>query len=280
MPNITEWASAGLDAIHVAGRTPGGLFAGYGQLTVADTGDDSGMRRLRGAQVAPVGILEPNRVPVTGDNGRITTFQFASDADNAFTIEMGITDKDFEAFAQGSAVKTIGEWDMGLLGSLGPTFADVMWLLTRDAQSQESDSLNSAGFENMLVLSSQAFPLGDDQFNYQEAGGSRYSAIANQANTSPWGADIGTDFTLADGMVITWFSQYRCMLHCFIGDGTTDDIVVDYTPVTAAKTKAFNATDNVALTVSSITAGTKTVTLSAAPGSGKLCVVIYECLSF
>ena len=63
------------------------------------------------------------------------------------------------------------------------------------------------------------------------------------------------------------------------GDGTADDIVVDYTPVSAAKCKAYTSA-GAALTVASISAGTKTITLSAAPASGTVVTVLYECTAF
>jgi len=278
--NITEWAAAGLAAIHVSKRGSGGYLAGFGGLTVANTDTASGMRRLRGAQVAPFAIPEPDKIPIDGDNSRITTFQFGSNADNAFVIEMGITDTTFEAAAQGSTVYTLGDWDMSARGPSNPNPVDMIFLLTRNAESQEVASQGDAGWENLLLPSTNVMPLGDDRFASREEGGSRYSVIADPALVTPWGATMLATFGLSDGISATWFSENPCVMHCWVSDGTEDDFEVDYTPVSVAKTKVFDYTASAALTVSGINAGTKNVALSAPPATGHVCVCIYECTGF
>jgi len=280
MPNIAKWAAAGLDAIHVAARSSAGFMAGYSNLVAANTNMGSGMRRVKGAVTAPIAIPEPTRVPVRGDNGRITTFQFQSDEDNAFTLENSVTDIELEMYAQGGNTYVLGEWDFGLRGSLSPTFKDLMFLLTRNAESQEAGSQGTAGFENMLVLDSSAMPLGDDQWAYQEEGSARLSCLANPSLLLPWGVLCSSAFTLTDGITIVWKSQYRTMLHVFIGDGTEDEIVVDYTPINVAKSKCFNADTAAAITVSTVTPGTKTIALAAPVPINKYGVLLYECAGF
>lgn len=278
--NVSEWAAAGLDAIHVAARSDSGFFAGFANLTASSTGTGSGMRRLRGAIRAPFSVAEPRRVNVRGDNGKIATFQFANDGDNTFVLEMGVTDLTFEGMAQGSAVLTLGNWDMGLRGSNQPVFENLIFLLTRNAESQETASLHDPGYENLIVFNVQALPLGDEAFADSAEGGSRYSCVANPVSKTPWGVALDTAFALKDGGAVTWNSQYRCMMHVFIGDGTATAIVVDYTPVSATATKCFNADTGAAITVSSITAGTKTITLAAAVPIGKFGVILYETVGF
>lgn len=71
------------------------------------------------------------------------------------------------------------------------------------------------------------------------------------------------------------------MFHVWIADNSAvETTALDYTPTTAAQTKAWNGTTGGALTVSSINTGTKKVTLSAAPASGVPVVIMYQTASF
>jgi hypothetical protein len=70
------------------------------------------------------------------------------------------------------------------------------------------------------------------------------------------------------------------MIGCFVGDGAITAIPLAYAPVDTANTKAYNFTDNTALTVSSVSVPGKTATVSAAPGSGKICFVFYGTSSY
>lgn len=282
MPNIAEWAAAGLDAIHLTARNSGGFMSGYAKLTASNTGTGSGMRRLKGAINAPFAIPEPNRKAIRGDNRRIATFQFENGNPNAFTLDMGVTDLNSEGFMQGSTLVTVGEWDFGIRGASNPTYQDMILLLTRDNSSQETGSLGTSGFENMLILNVNATPLGDDNFADSAEGGSRYACIADPADVTPWGVNLYSAFGLREATTIVWSSEYRCAMQAFVGDGAITAIPVDYTPASSstAKAKVYNTATGVAMTTSSVSVGGKTVTVSVAPTSGVLYVVIYEVASY
>lgn len=276
MANITEWTAAGFDSAHVAYRNSSGFFVGYANLTAANADTVSGMRKLRGAFAAPYAIPEPNRVGVLGDNTRLSTFEFASSDETAFIYESGVADLVFEGAAQGSAVKTEGEWDFGIRGASTFTRGNFIWLLTRDAQNQESGS-GSPGFENLLLMNTLVTPIGDDTFSHQAEGGSRYSVTINRASTNPRTGDtIALDFTLSDATSLHWFSQYRTMLDCWIADGVEDDFEASYVPISTAKSKAWNLTTNTALTVSTVNTTTRNVALSAAPADDSFICLTYE----
>lgn len=278
MPNVVEFASAGLAAIQVGPRNSSSLFNGMAQLVAANTGMASGMRRIKGAITAPVSVNEPNRISIHGDDGVVARFQFASADDNGFTLEMGVTDLTFESFAQGTTPYVLGTWTMGPRGIPLPTFKDLCLLLCRQSQNKVTGGAGN-GYENMLVLSTQVLPLGDDQFAWQGDGGDRYACIANLASVLPWSVTVATAVVGATQVTtMTWFSDNPCSMDALIGDGSIVAIPLTYAPVGTAVTQVYR-TDTVAIqTVSSINAGSKTATIAVAAASGKLYVTLYECL--
>lgn len=275
--NISQWASDNLIAVQV-GLLIGGRFAGYAGLTAADTGDNSGMRRLRGVIRAPVvGAAPPDRVPRIADGGVIATFTRANTNVRRFELEMAGPDLDFEALIQNATKYVLGEWDMILRDTdIAPTVKLVI-LLTRYADSQESSSLNEKGYENLILLNCSAVPLGDDGMAVEEFGGATYDVVLDKAATLSWGVSTSTAFTLTSGgRAVPVASEYPLTMEAFVGDGSITAVPLTLSPVTAAKTKAFDFDSATALTVSSVNVGGKTATLSVAPASGVEVVLIYE----
>jgi len=274
--NVAEWAAAGLSAIQIGERSPEGYFVGYAGLTTDDSGTNSGMHRLKAAITAPVGIPEPVRVNTRGDNDpKRHVFFFKGAGDNGFTLDMGSTDVAAEAFMQGSTVYTLGQWDMAVRGISLPAFTDMVMLLTRQAQSDE-DGNSGNGYENLLIFSTNGLPLGDDQFDFQGEGGARYTCSANAADILPWGVSLTTANSTSDGLTYSWFSEYPCTLESFVGDGSTVAIPLTYPPVSILKTQVFRADTAAASTVSSVSTGGMTATVSVAPTDEKYYIVVYE----
>lgn len=277
MPNIVSWAAAGLDAIHVGYRNADGVIVGFANLTASNTDTASSMRRLKGAQTAPLAIPGTDKVNIAGDNTRIASFQFASVEDVSFTMELGVTDLLFEAAAQGSTKYTLGDTEWGVRGTSDITPNNFFVLLTRNAKSQDSGTLGSAGFESLLIYNCQIQPTGDDAFTNRAEGKARYDVIADRVDVLPWiTAFSGSNFSVSNGIVSPITSDNRVMFDTWVADGTEDDFEVAYTPISAAKTHVFNATSGAALTVSTVTPSTKNIVLSAAPTTGTICVCFYE----
>lgn len=279
--NIKSWTAAGWDALHVAHLAPSGFMAGWANLTAADTNTGSGMRRLKGAQTMPALINDTNKVPIPGDNGRIRTFTFENADPTQGLLEMGVTDIEAEVEFEGGSVYTLGEWDFRGRGGGAVNLSPFLMLLTRDAYSVDSGE-GGNGFENLLVLSTNIKPLDDESRANQAAGKMRYSVVADYPSSGllPWGVSMQTAFSTTRRLTVPWFSEFRSMLHVFIGDNAETDIVVDYTPINATKTRAIDFATGNALTISSVTPATKTIVLNAAPTSGQIVEVIYECESF
>lgn len=271
--NIGQFAPNGLAIVQVGARGGAGLFTGFANLTTADTGDNSGMRRLRGSTSAASPVPAINRVRNRGDNGYVATFLYESEPPE-FNLEFEQYDLEAEVFFQGGALYTLGDWDMAARGQGIPNLQDSVVIITRDAESEDTGSTGN-GYDNAIILSSKYRPV-PGNFAYQAAGTMVYAGAADRVQTTPWGATVANILGLSDAMVIEMFTEYPLTMECFIGDNTTTAVPLTYAPVTAAKTKAFNAGSYAALTVSSVDVGAKTATLSAAPASGAHCVLLYE----
>lgn len=283
MANDVKWTAAGLDAIHAGYRGSGGNMAGFSNLTAASVGLLSGMRRLKAAKTAPVPIAAPVIKPILGDDGVYDSYLFASADPNQGVLELSQFDVAFENAVQGTTSATaVGDYTWaGRGGSIGNP-ANMMYLLTRQAHSFDSGS-GVAGFENELVLNAQTTPLYDESKAHQQEGNNRYQITFNEVSKTFRGTTMSAAavYSIERRQSEVWFSQYRSMIALFVGDGAlTETPALDYAPVSAATTKAFLFSTGAALTVSSVNTTTKTVTLSAAPASGALVVIVYQVLTF
>ena len=283
MANDVKWTAAGLDAIHAGYRGSGGNMAGFANLTAASVGLLSGMRRLKAAKTAPVPIATPVIKPILGDDAVYDNYLFSSADPNQGVLELSQFDTAFENAVQGTtSASAVGDYTFsGRGGSIGNP-ANMMYLLTRQAHSFDSGS-GSAGFENELVLNAQTVPLYDESKAHQQEGNNRYQITFNEVTKAFWGGLMSgaTVFSIATRQSVVWFSAYRSMLALFVGDNALTDLpALDYAPVSAATTKAWNFSTGAALTVSSVNTTTKVVTLSAAPASGVLVAVLYQTPTF
>lgn len=276
--NAVKWTRAGLDAIHVAYRnSTTGHFAGFSNLSTASTPDTgSGARRLFAAQTAPTTIPAKVAKTIQGDDVAFDSYLFGSAEVATGQLEFGQVDGAFKDAAEGTSSKAVGIYTMYGSGDSIANPGAFMFLLTRQAKEN-----GVGGFETEVVLSTRVDPIGDEDRAFQKEGKDRYTVTFNNSLYTPWGETCTSAFGVSTRKSILIPSQYRLMFHIWIADGTeVETTALDYTPTTAAQTKAYNATTGGALTVSSINTSTKTVTLNAAPASGVPVVIWYQTASF
>lgn len=266
---------AGLAAVYASRLNSQGLLSGYANVSVAGASSDA--RRLKAAQTVPNPIPQPTKKNIRGDNTRQRTYIFQNEQDATGSFEFGQSDLQFEADMVSQLIWTLGEWKLGLRGQSNPIFRNMSLIAHSDATN---DDTGLPGFMNVWYPNAILFPIGQDNQTYQGEGKFSYAATVNPFAEVPLGLDLTAEkFGATNGLSISWFSDYPCMLFAAIGEGgTTDDFVVAGTPVTAAKTKAFVTASGTTTeaTVSSVNAGTKTITLSAAPASGSVVTFLYE----
>lgn len=271
--NIDQFAPAGLRVVQIGARGGAGLFTGFANLTTDDTGDNSGMRRLRGSVSAASPVPGVNRQRNRGDDGYIATFLYEAEPPE-FNLEFEQYDLEAEVYFQGGNIYALGDWNIAARGQGIPNLQDTVTIFSRAAESEDIGATGN-GYANTIIGSSKYRPVPGNAA-HQAAGTISYSGAADRIQVAPWGESIESILGLSDAMALEVFSEYPLTMECFIGDNSTDDIPLTYAPVSAAKTKAFLATTGAALTVSAVDVGAKTATLSAAPASGAHVVVVYE----
>lgn len=271
---------AGLDGIYTGFVNSNGLFIGFAKVDAA--GESSGLRRIKAAQTLPSALSQPQRKFIPGDDTIYDQFIFGPNELPGGDLEVGATDLALDAAAQGSTVWTLGNWDMGIYGISLPTFGNLLILGHQQAHNKDAGGSGS-GFKNMLYPTAQLLPLGGDNPAHQAEGKNRYTATFSPFTKFPMGQLLdSTNFTVVDGIRVEWYSTYRCWLFAKQFAGGDANIVLDKTPIDAASTKVGLTTSGGSFslaTISSVTPGTKTVVLSAAPAADTIGVVLYEGLT-
>lgn len=273
MANITRWIPQGFYAMHV-GQRKGNYMAGFAGLLLTATGaPSSAMRLLVGGVSAASPLPQATRVRNRGRDGYIATRIFDAPP-NDFNIGFEDFDGDLAAMLNTLTIKTLGEWDFVPEG--GPTtFQNIACLVQRHAVSAEPDSEGLEGFENTLYLNcSGRIEPGNAEF--QAAGTFNLVAQASPVTTTLFGTTVVADHGQQSIYSERWFSEYPCSLVCTIGDGTETDVALPFTPISTAKTKAYDVTTGLALTVSSVNTGTDEATLSAAMINDHAILTIFE----
>lgn len=268
---------AGLDGVYTSFINSSGLMNGFSNISA--TAAASGMRKIKAAQTLPSALPAPNRKYIKGDDRPVDQFLFTADTLPGGNLEFGETDLTLDAAAQNSTNWTLGNWQQAIYGISSPSFANMMLLAHQQSHSQDLANPGQAGFMNLLWPSVQLLPLGEDNPNYQGEGKSIYGATFLPFLVHPTGSVLSTNFGVTDGIRIKWWSKYRTLFYCRIGDGTWTTMTLDNKPVDVASTQVFGTTTGGTLstkTVSSVVPSTRIVTLSAAPASGEVVVVMYE----
>lgn len=271
-----KWIAAGLDSIQVFQRSATGhITGGLTALTSANTNTYSEGYRAIGANNAPVSRPDVGRVNVPGDDIVLGQFQFAATELPSFTLTMSAMDMDFAEMLTG-----IAPYDLAG-GTTHPGVPDyvtrrnVTLLLSRQAQSQVTGSLGAQMWEHLWLLNC-SMVLTSNPFQYQTAATWDWNVTVSKSGVLPWGATTVETYNLPSMTEVIQTATYRMTAGAFVGNNSADTITTIQDPVSAAHAKAYVQTvDNefASATVSSV--GTNSVTLGAAPASGKFAVVVY-----
>lgn len=267
------------DAFFGISDTNGFLVGNTGTAPTAGVAAGSPMGRIDGVKVADVSIVEPETVPVTGDDGTLGQFVFEAAGLPSFTLEAGIHDFDLEALAQGTSVYTISEVDFGVLQPKTPVYPDMFLVLQRRAKSKVSGSDGVSEWEGYVLPKVQMIPLGSPNFTERAAASTRYRVNTNIADRHPLGLTLTeSTFGTEAAPVIDFTADNPIHFHRFTGDGVTTVFgPLAYTPVSQAKSMAaINGLLRLPTTHFTVNTSSKMVTFLAAPGSGAIVIVGYE----
>lgn len=275
--NITQWFAGGFERVQWGVIDSSGYFIGTG--TTLANGSDSGMGQLQSPNVANVPSSGARTIQPEGGDSIAGRIALPGITEIRFQLGLSVQDLAFKAAAEGTKVYTLEEYDFGMFDPDSPTFQTMCLLFTRKAASSEQANPGS-GFEHLLLPSCQVVPQGPGNFQTGENPALyNYEVVVNRATKFPWGQalTLNDQGTLKAGGTDFW-SENRVTLHAFKGDGTEDEIIVDYTPVSGTlNTKNFVHTDGVKETTDiTITPATKLFDFTAAPSAGETVVIFYE----
>ena len=249
-------------------------FAIGNTTTTISAGAIRGSYPFIGIQQMPTGIPEGDTVVVPGDDTVLGNFIFTSEAPREFLMNFGQFDLTLDAMLQGTLVETLGNWKIGLGDPGNPSYPSVSLIINSRSIKRDSGLSGQAAWNCFIYPVVQIQPLNRETLQGRTAGINRYKGVAQQAFNHPWGVTIAEAVNGdTSSYVFPVTSDYPLTLDALRGDGIVTAWVVNKTPISTGETKAF--AERVAQTVNSITAATKTVTITTPIASNARGVIIY-----
>lgn len=224
---------------------------------------------------------QPPTLTPTGGGRPITTFFLPTRDNQSATLELGQADLSHAIKGESMLVQALGHNDMIEIDPDNPTFVKMTYMLAWPAQSQESDTDDEAGWENLWLYNVNSLYMGPTSISEGEnARTYPQRLIVRKANYRPSGEAlaVATQGTVRSAGA-HWFSPYIWSLYSALGDGSTDAFVLPYTPIAGADNmKVYvNGTLKTLTTHYTITTGTKTVTFTSGniPTAGQEIQIFY-----
>lgn len=229
-------------------------------------------------------VNEPESEVITGDDGRLGEFDYASIGERRFTIDVAINNLALNALLQGTNVETLGGIKMGSLDILELNDINCGFIIQGAAKKYDSGSVGQSAWEGRIIPLATAQPLGRVDYNERTGGVYRFSVTPQVADRNPWG------ITIADANAGTNGASYReftsdnpVALHTYRAPGAVDTFSLQHVPVDVASTYVVTRIPGggyVVATVNSVDTSAKTFTLSSAPVQGSEVHVLYQFQSF
>lgn len=279
--NSNEWSSNGIQYLFVAARN--GRYP-YGLTGTIANGSSAGMTRLRGVDSMEIAEPDPSRAYALGDNGVVTAFLNQPQELPGGSFGLSAFNQTFAAKANGgTTIFTHNEWDIAGGFPLCFSYADLMFIANSPMNSQESTSLDEAGFEVTMILNAQVHVKSQNAI--QTATPRKFANTMNikRATYTPWGVAFatGTHGSTAFSF-LTFTSPYPVKMHTFVGDNSTTTFTLDETPTAAAVTAVMLWQAGTLKTYGAgagnytVDTSTKVVTMGTAPGTGVVVTVVYQ----
>lgn len=256
--NVKKLVGAGLDRVmYGVVDSSGYLIGSTGTAPVAGNQTGSTMLQLLGAKNFPFTPVDPDRPTSTGDDGSLARFLFEATELPQADPTFGAFDATFDALIQGMITHDIGGFTFAPVQPDSPTYADMLFLVTRQAKSQDTGSVGASHWDNLLILKANVSPRGSS-FQERATAEEGYSMIGNYAEAYPWGLAFSSGNNGTTQMVAARFSSaYRPVIQRWTGDGAEDEF-------TLSATLANNAATDIAVYV----AGVAQTWAAADPGAG------------
>lgn len=189
------------------------------------------LARLEGARSVPVGVAEPERVTVSGDDQPLVQFQFDAEGLPNGVIETAVFDESFNALCQGTSIETLGNSSVSVLQPAQLESPDMCMFFARRAKNWASGVRGVKAWETVIVPKAQVVPL-FTTINQRAFDPYRWSYVASKTDTKPWGA---TFTELLNGTTQSPFFRVNSdnppMAAVGQGDGATDTFTLPHAPI-------------------------------------------------
>lgn len=262
----------GLHSVQIGRVGPGGyLVGGLNALTATDVNTYSEMYKIEGAQSVDFTIGQPVTVPSRAYNNVVANYDYGPDELQSMTMVCGQRDMLFLQAATGINMITIA----GRKGHPGITSSGtrnrLVMLLTSEAKDYVSG--NAPSWAHLWLFNCSVMDV-SSPFTYRGERLWNVSITINPSTVTPFGVTTQSLLSLESHTHYEEVGTYRITAGTYVGNGTADDITTIQDPVSTGASAAWVETTGFAAgTVSAIAANT--ITLSAAPGSGKFVIVTY-----
>lgn len=251
---------------------------GYPDTSSLSGSDGYAGRRLEGAKAFNANLPDANTIRHTGDDVVFAQDQLPPTELETATLTTGKTNLTADAELGNIIIREIGT-DIELLSTgtdKAGQEAQIGLLAWRQALDTENAgaSKGQRRYVNYLYHSAKMFAKGSTP---QEGGADEnsYNVVPTPVTQMLW----GEDFTLEDDGYTTavksiFITEKPVMIEAYKAPGSVTTFLMDFAPITAAKTHAW--VNGVPATVSSVNVTLKTFTLSVAPSANAIVVVLYE----
>lgn len=272
MANETITSASGLRKVRVYALDSSGY----------PNGDQSGANGyngidVTGARSVSLNVPENQKIVHVGDDVPFAMDFLPPTELASGSLTTAKTNQTLDALLSNTLVQTLGEWEIdGLDTSTAGNEIDVCLFYWRQALvTDPADSdFSSRRWQTHAIVKARITPQGATP-DQGAADLNNYSITPTKSTAAPYGSSftqVVNGFTQAARLRMT--GEYPIMMERYTGNATLDTFNLEFTPLTAAKTKCF--VDGAAATVSSVNTGAKTFTLSAAPANAGKVIVLYE----
>ena len=261
-----------------------GLLDATGQFygttgTAPAAGDQNGaaMGHFLGIQRTSPGPVEPENVPVDGDDTSLGALSFGPDEVPSFLVELGVFDLETQAILQSTLTTIIGEITIGVLQPINPEYPDMFLIIQAKAKKKDAGVEGAKAWMGYIIPRAEAVPLGRETFEHRTAATDRYKVTAQIAEMMPTGVTILEAVFGTTGAPIQPFTAENPIAQQrFTGDGAEDTFnITNFTPTSQAKTAIYVDTAPQVPGVD-FTVATNVITFIAAPAADSKIQVLFE----
>jgi hypothetical protein len=243
--------------------------------------DESGQdgydgRQVEGAKSLTTNIPDNQPIVHSGDDRVIAQDFLPPTSGEVVSLTTAKTNQIVDAELMGHNVVQVGESQMDAFGTDRQGYEISISLLAfRQALvTEEGQTGLQRVYITYLYPSGRMSPKGGPM-NEGAADENTYNFIPTPVSKTPWGVAFSqSTHGFTEATRLRFISEYPMMLERFTAPGAQATFNLNFAPVSVAKTSVYN--DGTPLTVSSVDASAKTVTLDAAPSASARLVAWYE----